>query len=123
MYYATEFLKDLNIGGSGGAYFQTILIGVCSFIATFISLFTIDKFGRKPLMVIGTIGTGINMFLVGVSIYTGNVTYMTLVYIFLYIMFFGFTLGPCYVGFVVGNFPEQCQRQGNESMYRCAVGM
>ena len=45
-------------------------------------------------MVIGTIGTGINMFLVGVSIYTGNVTYMTLVYIFLYIMFFGFTLGP-----------------------------
>ena len=58
MYYATEFLKDLNIGGSGGAYFQTILIGVCSFIATFISLFTIDKFGRKPLMVIGTIGTG-----------------------------------------------------------------
>lgn len=94
MYYATEFLKDLNIGGSGGAYFQTILIGVCSFIATFISLFTIDKFGRKPLMVIGTIGTGINMFLVGVSIYTGNVTYMTLVYIFLYIMFFGFTLGP-----------------------------
>lgn len=92
MYYATEFLKDLNIGGSGGAYFQTILIGVCSFIATFISLFIIDKFGRKPLMVIGTIGTGMNMFLVGVSIYTGNVTYMTLVYIFLYIMFLALLL-------------------------------
>ncbi|KGX93212.1 D-xylose transporter [Pontibacillus halophilus JSM 076056 = DSM 19796] len=95
MYYATEFLGDFNIGtGENSSYLQSVYIGLVNFLATFIATATLDKFGRKTLLIIGSTGMALSMTIVGIMIYMQAVTYTLMVFIFLYIICFAFSWGP-----------------------------
>ena len=61
LYYAPRIFE--NLGASGEAsMMQTVVMGIVNIIFTLVAIFTVDKFGRKPLLIIGSAGMMIGMF-------------------------------------------------------------
>ena len=43
---------------------QTVIMGIVNIIFTLVAIFTVDRFGRKPLLIIGSIGMAVGAFAV-----------------------------------------------------------
>ena len=54
LYYAPRIFE--NAGAEGGGMMQTVIMGVVNIVFTLVAIFTVDRFGRKPLLIIGSIG-------------------------------------------------------------------
>jgi SP family arabinose:H+ symporter-like MFS transporter len=90
------------------ALFSTFGIGVCNFLFTLVSFWTIDRFGRKPLYLIGSTGMTIVLALLAVAVRWGHFTGMTvLVLILSYIAFFAACIGPVFWTLVPEIFPNR----------------
>lgn len=48
----------------GGGMMQTVIMGIVNIIFTLVAIFTVDRFGRKPLLIIGSIGMAVGAFAV-----------------------------------------------------------
>ena len=55
LYYAPEVFKTLG-ASTDIALLQTIIVGVINLTFTVLAIMTVDKFGRKPLQIIGALG-------------------------------------------------------------------
>ncbi|WP_153069531.1 MFS transporter, partial [Escherichia coli] len=64
LYYAPEVFKTLG-ASTDIALLQTIIVGVINLTFTVLAIMTVDKFGRKPLQIIGALGMAIGMFSLG----------------------------------------------------------
>ena len=51
--------------GTNAALAQTIIVGVINLSFTVLAIFTVDRFGRKPLMIIGSLGMAVSMVTLG----------------------------------------------------------
>ena len=51
LYYAPRIFE--SAGAQGGGMMQTVLMGVVNIIFTIVAILTVDRFGRKPLLIIG----------------------------------------------------------------------
>ncbi len=91
MYYAPEILKPIS--GTEGALFQTTFIGITFIIGNIICMFLIDRIGRIPLMVWGTIGCAVGMGIVGFSFYSQNPGYGALAGIIIYALAYSISWG------------------------------
>ena len=71
MYFAPEILKS---GGAGldSAFRQTVIIGVFNVLFTFVAIWLVDKAGRKPLLIAGTLVQAVSLVSVGWMFHTGN---------------------------------------------------
>lgn len=106
MYYAPSIFKSAGFG-SDSALFQTALMGLVNLTFAVISMFLIDKLGRKPLMVIGSIGMGISLLLLAVTFITNNFGgYFVLFCIIGFLASFGFSLGPVVWVLIAEIFPN-----------------
>lgn len=95
MYYSTQIFNEFQIGGTENAgFYQSVLIGLVNFLATFIAIAFIDKVGRKPILIVGSIGMAISMTGVGVMIYNDLINVLILILIFIFIISFAFSWGP-----------------------------
>jgi SP family arabinose:H+ symporter-like MFS transporter len=94
IYYGVKILKEAGLG-SGSAFWGQVTIGIVNTLFTFVAIFTIDKFGRKPLLIWGVSGAVIALIIVG-ALFALNITSSTLLLIFilLYIACFAFSFGP-----------------------------
>jgi len=54
--YAPIVIKESGLNSNIGTMFGTIGIGLINFLGTILALFLIDHFGRKRLLIIGTLG-------------------------------------------------------------------
>ncbi|MES2825419.1 MAG: sugar porter family MFS transporter [Pseudomonadota bacterium] len=63
-FYAPTIFEQSGIG-TNAAFAQAVWIGVVNIIFTLIAIATIDRFGRKPLMIIGLLGVMVSMGLCG----------------------------------------------------------
>lgn len=60
LYYANRIFE--NMGAKGNvAMVQTVVMGIVNVIFTFVAIFTVDKWGRKPLLMVGSTGMAIGM--------------------------------------------------------------
>lgn len=97
LYYAPTIFKGLGFGNDA-AMWQTVIMGVVNIIFTLVAIFTVDKFGRKPLLMIGSIGMAIGMFAIGTLAYANIIGVSTLVFIIIYTASFMMSWGPiCWV--------------------------
>ena len=65
LFYAPTLLKTLGFTSNSAATLASICMGVTKFISSIIAFFTIDKLGRRPLLLIGTSLLAISMLLLG----------------------------------------------------------
>ena len=61
LYYAPRIFEGMNIA-KDAAMFQTIVMGLVNVIFTVLAILTVDKWGRRPLLITGSIGMAIGMF-------------------------------------------------------------
>ena len=71
LYYAPRIFE--NAGAEGGGMMQTVIMGIVNIIFTLVAIFTVDRFGRKPLLIIGSIGMAVGAFAVGVIAWQSRV--------------------------------------------------
>ncbi|MFM2292480.1 MAG: hypothetical protein RIS29_2293 [Bacteroidota bacterium] len=97
LYYAGNIFRNMG-ASTDSSLLQTIIVGVVNLTFTVVAILTVDKFGRKPLMIIGSIGMAVSMIALGFTFYSGNVGMMALVFMLLYTAAFAMSWGPvCWV--------------------------
>ncbi|MBD0404531.1 D-xylose transporter XylE [Flammeovirga sp. EKP202] len=94
LYYAPEIFKQLGGGNTDTALLQTIVVGAVNLLFTVIAIFSVDRFGRKPLMMIGALGMGVCISAIGTAAYFGNTDVWLLAFVLGYIACFALSLGP-----------------------------
>lgn len=93
LYYAANIFR--NMGASTDAsLMQTIMIGIVNMAFTVLAILTVDKFGRKPLMIIGASGMAISMIALGFTFYIGNPGLVALIFMLTYTAAFAMSWGP-----------------------------
>jgi MFS transporter, SP family, xylose:H+ symportor len=93
LYYAPEIFKGFG-SGTDTALLQTVLVGAVNLIFTVIAIFTVDKFGRKPLLLIGGVGMTICIATIGMGAYFESVGVWLIVFVLGYIGSFALSWGP-----------------------------
>lgn len=93
LYYAPEIFRTLG-SGTDSALLQTILVGIINLVFTVLAIFTVDKFGRKKLQIIGALGMAVAMVSLGFVFFTGEMGMAALVFMLLYIASFAMSWGP-----------------------------
>ena len=107
MYYAPAIFKSAGFGNDS-ALLQTALMGMVNLTFAVVAMFCVDKMGRKPLMVIGSIGMSIAMTLLALTFISGHTKgYFVLVCIMGYLAAFGFSLGPVVWVLIAEIFPNR----------------
>ncbi|OBX27010.1 SP family xylose:H+ symportor-like MFS transporter [Gelidibacter algens] len=97
LYYAPEIFKGMG-AGTDIALLQTIIVGSVNLIFTVLAIMTVDRFGRKPLMIIGALGMAISMFALGTTFFTQTIGIAALVFMLIYVASFAMSWGPvCWV--------------------------
>jgi len=93
LYYAPEIFKKLG-SGADSALLQTIVVGAVNLAFTIVAIWTVDRLGRKPLMIIGSIGMGISLVAMGLAAQFAVVSLWVLLCILAYIACFALSVGP-----------------------------
>jgi MFS transporter, SP family, xylose:H+ symportor len=97
LYYAPSIFNKLGFGHDA-AMWQTVIMGFVNIIFTLVAIFSVDKFGRKPLLIIGSIGMAIGMFAISTLAYYEIIGISTLIFIVIYTASFMMSWGPiCWV--------------------------
>jgi SP family xylose:H+ symportor-like MFS transporter len=97
LYYAPEIFKSMG-SGTDTALLQTIIVGAVNLLFTVLAIMTVDKYGRKPLMIIGAIGMAFAMFALGTTFFMESVGMGALIFMLIYVASFAMSWGPvCWV--------------------------
>ena len=110
LYYAPRIFE--NMGASGDAsMIQTVVMGIVNILFTVVAIFTVDKMGRKPLLIIGSTGMMIGMIALAALSFTDAIGVGALVFIILYTASFMMSWGPiCWV-LIAEIFPNTIRSQ------------
>jgi SP family xylose:H+ symportor-like MFS transporter len=73
---------------------QTIIVGIVNLTFTVVAIVSVDKFGRKPLMIIGALGMAVSMIALGFSFFSGNPGITALIFMLTYTASFAMSWGP-----------------------------
>ncbi|KIO76760.1 sugar:proton symporter [Pedobacter lusitanus] len=94
IYYGPRILNDAGINISNALLGQ-IIFGLANFLFTLIAVWKVDKMGRRPLYIVGSIGATISLFFTGWCFYSGATNNIALVIsIILFLACFAFSIGP-----------------------------
>jgi SP family xylose:H+ symportor-like MFS transporter len=93
MYYAPEIFKSLGTG-TNAALLQTVIVGAFNVGFTVVAIRTVDRLGRKPLLIFGAGGMALCLIGLGGAAYFGTTEAWVLIFILGYIACFALSLGP-----------------------------
>lgn len=96
IYYAPTIMGHAGFDGITTQLAATVGVGVVNVLMTIVAMYAVDKFGRRPLFIIGFIGTAISLAVIAVTMMesTPHLAPVALVGLFAYIAFFAISLGP-----------------------------
>lgn len=99
MYFGASIFKSLSAStGVDAGLLQQIIINGASLVFAVIASLTVDRWGRKPLMIGGTVGMGISLVAMGVTAQTltdpAQAVFWMLLLMVIYIASFGVSVGP-----------------------------
>ena len=86
LYYAPRIFE--NAGAEGGGMMQTVIMGIVNIVFTLIAIFTVDRFGRKPLLIIGSVGMAVGAFAVALCDSMGIKGILPVLSVIVYAAFF-----------------------------------
>ncbi len=95
LYYAPRIFDSM---GMGDPMRQTVMMGIVNLAFTLVAVFAVERIGRKPLLIWGSIGMAIGAMGVAISNVMAEPGYLPVVSIMLYSASFMFSWGPiCWV--------------------------
>jgi SP family xylose:H+ symportor-like MFS transporter len=96
LYFAPRIFESM---GMGNPMVQTVMMGVVNILFTLLAIFTVEKWGRKPLLISGSIGMAIGAFGVALcNVVSGMPAIVSVISIMVYSASFMFSWGPiCWV--------------------------
>lgn len=95
LYYAPRIFTDM---GMANPMMQTVIMGVVNITFTLVAVFTVEKLGRKPLLISGSIGMAIGAFGIALTFGNDSLSTVTMLSIMVYSANFMFSWGPiCWV--------------------------
>ena len=112
IYYAPRIFEMAGLGKSS-ALLSSAGIGFINLLFTMLGMSLIDRFGRRTLMLIGSVGLIITLGLVAKAFYFeefGN--FSVPIYLFVYIAFFALSQGAVIWVFISEIFPNEVRASG-----------
>ena len=95
LYYAPRIFESMNMGNP---MVQTVIMGIVNIAFTLVAVFTVEKLGRKPLLIWGSIGMAVGALGVALSNLIELPAIFPVVSIMVYSASFMFSWGPiCWV--------------------------
>jgi SP family xylose:H+ symportor-like MFS transporter len=93
LYYAPRIFESMG-AEKDASMLQTVVMGLVNVIFTVVAIMTVDKWGRKPLLMVGSVGMAIGMFAIGALAFMKVIGISTLVFIIIYTASFMMSWGP-----------------------------
>jgi SP family galactose:H+ symporter-like MFS transporter len=98
IYYAPTILQSAGISSASGAILATAGIGVVNVVMTLVSMWLIDRMGRRPLLLTGTAGIVATLGILGFAFLKpgGGLARVAVVTLMAYVASFAISLGPIF---------------------------
>lgn len=93
LYYAGNIFRNMG-ASTDSSLLQTIIVGAVNLLFTVVAIMSVDKFGRKPLMIIGALGMAVSMFALGTAFYFQSMGIVALLCMLTYVASFAISWGP-----------------------------
>jgi len=106
LYYATDIFKGMGLT-TNASLFQTIIVGAVNLTFTVVAILTVDRFGRKPLQIIGALVMAVSMIALGTDFWLGGKGMIALVCMLIYTAGFAVSWGPVTWVLLSEIFPNQ----------------
>lgn len=94
LYYGADIFESALGFGAEDVLKQQVLLASVNLVFTFVAMATVDKFGRKPLIYIGSVGMITGFLFLGGTLMTGNVGMLSLIGVLLFTASFAMSMGP-----------------------------
>lgn len=105
LYYAPLMFKNIG-SGTDQALFQTVLVGAANVVFTLVATFTVDNWGRKPLLILGALVMAVSMAALGILFQQKQEGTLLLYAAMLYIAGFALSWGPVVWVLLAEMFPN-----------------
>ncbi|CAO2650731.1 Nn.00g020230.m01.CDS01 [Neocucurbitaria sp. VM-36] len=120
IYYAANVFESVGLTGGTQALLATGVTGVVFFVSTLPAMAVIDKFGRKPMLQVGSVVMWISMVTAGILVAKfrhdwashAAVGWVVVTFIWIYVGAFGATWGPVSWTLVSEIFPLSIRSKG-----------
>jgi len=100
IYYAPIIIQTAGIPSASAAILTTAGIGLVNVLMTVVSMWLIDRVGRRPLLLTGIAGMVVTLSVLGlsfqVSAHSGALAWVAVVSMMLYVASFAISLGPIF---------------------------
>ena len=106
LYYATDIFKGMGFT-TNASLFQTIIVGAVNLAFTTVAIFTVDRFGRRPLQIAGALIMAVSMVSLGTAFWIGGQGMVALISMLVYTAGFAVSWGPVTWVLLAEIFPNQ----------------
>jgi SP family galactose:H+ symporter-like MFS transporter len=100
IYYAPKIIQSAGISSASGAILATAGIGLVNVIMTVVSMWLIDRVGRRPLLLVGIAGMVVSLGVLGYAFYSpahsGSFAEIAVITLMCYVAMFAISLGPIF---------------------------
>jgi MFS transporter, SP family, xylose:H+ symportor len=111
LYYAPLMFKVLG-ASTNSAMWQTVIVGLVNVLFTVVAIVTVDRLGRKPLLILGGIVMGVAMIILGFLFQANASGTAPLLAALLYIAGFALSWGPVTWVMLSEMFPNAIKSRG-----------
>ncbi len=111
IYYTADIFKMAG-AGNASALLQSVIIGFTNLVFTIVAMTVIDKFGRKKLLLTGSVGLALCLGTVAYAFYNHIGGKFVLICLIAYIAFFAFSQGAVIWVFISEIFPNRVRSRG-----------
>ncbi|BFM12611.1 D-xylose transporter XylE [Simiduia litorea] len=111
LYYGAEIFSNALGYGAEDALKQQLWLGAVNLVFTFVAIFTVDRLGRKPLLMLGTLGMMLGLLVLAATLLAERVGVISLVGVLTFIGAFALSMGPVVWVMLSEIFPNAVRAQ------------
>ena len=94
IYYGTSIFKEAGLG-INSSFGAQVLVGLINMLFTFIAIWRVDKFGRRPLLLTGSVALSLILLLLSILFSRDGAGSLIVPFLFcLHVAFFALSFGP-----------------------------